>query len=285
MTTHTYSAVVDHSSDAGFRAWGAALSAGLTAAGLVQTADTGQINWVTVTRPISNTVGGYEIWRLPDSSLYFKIEYGTATGATAPQGWVTVGSGSSGAGSIIGQSSTRSTFFFSVAPSSTSTSYVSYVAVNDHGLFLCWALNGFSSGAAPGGFLMVCKTCDTSGGPTTDGFGVLRLSGGYSLQAVRLAAAAATGADSIHFCIVPGSPSSSLAGGANQAWPVWMSIPDMRLFLGAVVYVATELSEAVTFSLTPIGSTARTFLALGQIGTTGPANAGVATYGLAMLWE
>src|ERR1043165_7959340 len=97
MTTQSWSSVVDHSGDAGFRAWGSELSTKLAAAGLVQTSDTGQINWATVTGPGTNTAGGYEIWRFADSTLYLKMEYGTATGsASAPGLWCTVGTGSNG---------------------------------------------------------------------------------------------------------------------------------------------------------------------------------------------
>lgn len=91
--------------DAAFRAWGSIVSAALATAGWVQTADTGQINWTTVTRAANNTAAGYEIWRLNDSlqstaPIYLKVEYGTAAGATLPGMWTTAGTGSDGAGAL-----------------------------------------------------------------------------------------------------------------------------------------------------------------------------------------
>jgi hypothetical protein len=43
------------------------IAAQIAAMGLVQTSDTGQINWVTVARPALNTIAGYEIWRFNDA--------------------------------------------------------------------------------------------------------------------------------------------------------------------------------------------------------------------------
>lgn len=97
-----------------FRAWGANVSAQLSAAGLIQTSDSGQINWGTVTTPGAiNTMQGYEIWRFDDafqatSPVFFKIEYGSAFGAANnPSILITLGSGSNGSGQIKGMTSGR----------------------------------------------------------------------------------------------------------------------------------------------------------------------------------
>lgn len=100
-------------SDATFRTWIQKIQAGLLACGLVQASDTGQIDSSTVTMPgTNNTSQGYEIWKFNDSlqataPIYFKIEYGSATGSSTPSFWVTVGTGSDGAGTINGQAGTR----------------------------------------------------------------------------------------------------------------------------------------------------------------------------------
>lgn len=92
--------------DAAFRAWGSIVSAALATAGWVQTSDTGQINWTTVTKPGSaSAAAGYEIWRLNDSlqstaPIYIKIEYGTAAQTSTPGMWTTAGTGSDGAGNL-----------------------------------------------------------------------------------------------------------------------------------------------------------------------------------------
>jgi hypothetical protein len=111
-----------NASDATFRAWGSGIAAKLAAAGLVQTADTGQINWTTVLTPAAvSTAQGYEIWRLDDAlhataPIYIKIEYGSGiTSAANPGLWFTFGTGSNGAGTLTGPISTRRTL--------TSTAY------------------------------------------------------------------------------------------------------------------------------------------------------------------
>ena len=100
--------------DARFRALASFVSDNLTAGGLPKTADTGQINLATVTRPAVNTSGGYEIRRFDDAlqatkPVFFKIEYGTGAGSpgTGISFWLTIGTGSDGAGNITGTFFTR----------------------------------------------------------------------------------------------------------------------------------------------------------------------------------
>jgi hypothetical protein len=74
--------------DATFRAWGSGIAAQIAAMGLVQTSDTGQINWVTVARPALNTIAGYEIWRFNDAlqatkPVFIRIDYGTSSPVAA----------------------------------------------------------------------------------------------------------------------------------------------------------------------------------------------------------
>lgn len=106
MAASTSLLVRNNGTNAQFRAWGSAISAAFAAGGLVQTADTGQINWTTVTAPVAiNTSQGYEIWRSNDATgslnnWYVKIEYGSGAAAANPSIWLTLGWSSDGAGSI-----------------------------------------------------------------------------------------------------------------------------------------------------------------------------------------
>lgn len=103
----------DHTSDATFRAWGSAVAVKLAAMGLVQTADTGQINWATVLKPgAANTAMGYEIWRFADAlqatkPIMLKIEYGSGSATANPGMWITVGTATNGAGVHTGPTSSR----------------------------------------------------------------------------------------------------------------------------------------------------------------------------------
>lgn len=120
MTTYTKAPATtwSHSSDATFREWGKAISDGLAAVGLVQTSDTGQIDWSTVTKPGSNANGGYEIWRFDDTlqataPVFLKITYGTASSTSYGRVTVQVAAGSSagsnGSGTLTGTLSTART--------------------------------------------------------------------------------------------------------------------------------------------------------------------------------
>lgn len=107
MTKVTAGLVPLQGSDAQFRAWGSAFSAGLLAAGLTQTSDTGQINFTTVVRAGTNTDAGYEIWRFNDAGqatrpVFFKFRYGTGPAADRPRLYVDIGEGSNGAGTLTG---------------------------------------------------------------------------------------------------------------------------------------------------------------------------------------
>lgn len=96
----------DITTDAGFRAWGQMVHDGFLAVGLVNTADTGQIDLRTVATPGTNgTFAGYEIWRFDDADqatepIYFKFEYGRGGLASNPNYRITVGTGSNGSGTI-----------------------------------------------------------------------------------------------------------------------------------------------------------------------------------------
>ena len=101
-----------NSSDANFRAWGSYLAARMEAVGIIKTADTGQIDWTTVTTPAGvNTYQGYEIRRFTDAlqasaPVYLKIQFGEGAGVDGPGIRVQIGSGSDGAGNLTGNVST-----------------------------------------------------------------------------------------------------------------------------------------------------------------------------------
>jgi hypothetical protein len=132
-----------------YRAWGARYAPAWAAAGLVQTADTGQINWATVSpSPTGGSASGYEIWRFNDAAqatvpMFMKIEYG-AGAVSSPGIWVTVGTGSSGAGAITGINFARAPLIFqNLANAAAGDFWVS--GVGDGWVALC------TSGGATGG--------------------------------------------------------------------------------------------------------------------------------------
>ncbi len=186
MTTLTLTA--DSSTDAAFRAWGGGISAAIAGLGLVQTADTGQINWTTVNKPAGvSTWTGYEIWRFADAlqatvPIYFKLEYGSgASNASFPAMRITVGTGSDGAGTITG------TYFPGVAASSSTVNFGTFtgawntlgptpttVYANGGTSALCLLLwPTFTSSASMGGFFALERTHDFDGTDNADGYSLI----------------------------------------------------------------------------------------------------------------
>ena len=150
--------------DATFRTWGTGVAAQLTACGLTQTADTGQINWTTVLKPgAASTMMGFEIYRFSDSlqataPVFIKIEYGSGTAATHPGFYVQIGSATNGAGALSGQLSTRQQTGASAAKTAGAT------------------LPSYCCGSAATGRIMIATNAD----PVTWGFWT-----GFCLERVR----------------------------------------------------------------------------------------------------
>ncbi len=110
MSTQTFTAAPTNASDAYFRDWGKKLSDAMTAVGFTKTADTGQVDWATVSAPgAASTYSGYEIRAFSDAEqsnnpIVVKIEYGAGVSAAANVGIrVTVGRASDGAGNLTGE--------------------------------------------------------------------------------------------------------------------------------------------------------------------------------------
>lgn len=183
MAGSTVSLVASNATNAAFRAWGSAVNTALAALGLVQTSDTGQINWTTVTAPVAtNTQTGYEIWRFNDSlqstrPIFFRLDYGShAQGSSSPQMWLTVGTASNGSGTITSHASWTGTVsaqtslcIGTTAPSGTNYCYFG----NGDGsaiAMLMWP----SQGAWGGGVFAIERTRNADGTPNGDGFYYIR---------------------------------------------------------------------------------------------------------------
>lgn len=295
MTTQSWSTVVQHSSDATFRTWGAEYAAKLALIGMVQTADTGQINWATVTRPGTNTAGGYEIWRFNDSlagsaPIYLKIEYGTAGNAAVPTIWVTVGTGSNGSGTITGTATARNQAGYASTSTYDSVSAWPSYFCHTEGFLGCVWKEGSHSSNNPASFA-VCRYSDADGTPNGNGFvvywGSTTSTTQPRTQSIRTqATAVAFTADTGGFfsLIVSGIGNTVTASGDIQVFAHWTITLEVSQLHALCTYVASEISTGSTFSVTMKGATAKTFIATGHnLGTGGVGSAG--THRIGMLWE
>lgn len=298
MTTTSWSSGNAHTNDADFRVWGSEFSAKLALCGLVQTADTGQINWATVTRPAVNVMAGYEIWRFNDAMqatapIFLKFQFGTTTSAAGPGIRMEVGTASDGAGTLSGiGSGTAIGMNHADTVSGSSTPTPSFFC-HTEGVF-SW---NWKRGQAAQGCGCLARTVDATGTPTALGYmiwgygGTSATNNSYNnLRMVRFASTAAViysavgvvGAQYVTY--VPGWLASSLLqNGDKQIFLAWGAFPEVQPIHGFGLYRLTEFSDGSTFTAALVGSTERTYLATGHQGD-GLA-AGLTTYGMAMLYE
>lgn len=312
MTTASFSNVFDSTTDAGFRSWGSAISAALQAVGLVQTTDTGQINWTTVTSPTgtsaaSERIAGYEVYKFNDSlqatkPIYIKIEYGTYFNANnTPAGgeptiYMTMGTGSNGAGTLAGLVTARQRVLgnnavfsgSSATPAAPTTLIPCYfsgdgsyftmaLGVTSAGPFSFAIGTAFSSAITlPAGFpavVVIERTHDTTGVGTSNG--AIFMSSNWNSNSNTNATAPTVLSTFLSFTTsatasstsalpvgMPGTGFGTGAIGSNQyAWPLVVATPDPQpQCLSALAIYPSDLSPASTFSIPVLGST-HTYLA------------------------
>ena len=299
MTTASSTNPIDSTTDVAFRAWGSDISAQLLAIGLTKTGDTGQVNWATVTvvGAYSSAVSrGYEIWAFNDplqgtAPIVFKIEYGAAA-AAQPVLWITVGTGSDGAGTITGAvKSTRQSITANVANyTSGLVSRFCYVPATG---FLGMGLKLNGQGSSNGVFgIFIMRNNDTTGAATANGatlFMGAATGSNYSIQLNFVAGSTIpnTGTPQANPILGawPYSLTSSFVGGGNfQALPLIVPVPALQVLAQLCVTILSEIAIGTTFALNVVGLTNRTFIVLGAV-TNQPITGAATTYALAMVWE
>jgi hypothetical protein len=286
VTTKAWFFALSNTNDATFRAWGADLSAAFAEVGLVKTADTGQINWTTVSRPATNTVAGYEIWRYADSSVFLKIEYGN--GQSTNDSFtlhITVGQNSNGSGTLTGATSTRSlTVLSNSGISAAGTSRQSFLVYKDGFLGFLGYRNAFG-GNIPLCFFAVCRTTDAAGAPDSRGITVYTTPTANlpRAQAVNFQTGVALSPNTTgDFVVIPMGITSSIIGIDTQCFLHWTALPLVLPNPYVATVISSEVPSGSTFSTTLVGTTPRTYVALDLV----PHGSALgSTYKLAMLWE
>lgn len=294
---------IDHTSDVGFRGWATSYMSQLLNcqdvlfnALLVQTTDTGQINLGTVTRPAVNTAAGYQIFRLKDNSLFFKVEFGTGSSAGIPMMWLTVGTGSNGSGTLTGQTSTRNIVGQQFVPGSPVTIYKQYACVSP---FLDSIVLAFGQDAPNGsvGYFqslwIVSRTVDTSGNPDGKGFSVYRTGSNSNcfFQCVRTATTPVTYPEQQSGFLAPtGLPttSSRRTDFRLQAYNLFTQAPEGGNAIGVCMVLLPEFPLFSSFScdLSGASSNFRQYMSLGQVVGSSVNFLGFsANYVPAVIWE
>jgi hypothetical protein len=284
--------------DAKFRAWGSACSAAMAAAGFVQTADSGQIDWLTVARPTAaQTTAGYEIWRFDDAlqatrPIFFRVGYRTGGNASGqvPGTNLIIGTGSDGAGTITGPHIPITVGGLGTTSASTNTTSQSqfvHSKSNGYGL-LNFGLSIITSGGTDwqsAGFYIIERTKNAVGASTSEGVGLTY----QTFSSAQTLADKALNFDSGTAYTTVRSPHCGALGeyslssgddivlykhyiGAGKAYPA----------LGRLSYFHTDIPSGSTFTSAPLG-TSKTYFAYPAFVRANAQDSTVIA--LAWLWE
>ena len=280
MTTVSWSTKVRHDSDAEFRLWGAELNAKLAAVGMVQTADTGQIDWVTVVRAGVSADAGYEIWRTSDAlhataPIYIKIYYGTHTSTTSPRIRIQTGISSNGTGTLVGVLSSATNAIQANTTQTTNTARQSFLCYTDFGLCLSWKQG---AGVTEGMFAF-CRTVDSSGAATAAGAVMVWGLGATTLtatQAFKYSSPTQVFADQnivaqMALGFNPQGRGSTSDGTNNEVAVGYGATPHVTPFLMLCGVIPSEATPGTTFTAAPVGATTHTYMSLtANAGSFGP---------------
>lgn len=280
----------NHTSDINFRTWGKGVSDLIKAAGAVQEADTGQINWDTVAYSPGSSINGYEVFKLTDSvgDLYIKVGYGGYSQLTYP--------------------SLR--FYISTMPSDGAMNFTNLAYTRDLGIF---CLGAVSSGTLRN--VYVCVT-GTTFAIQVDSLGFYsierrrnRVTGllansqdfiahGYvsnSNAYVMNLGPSATGFAQTAYRLIPNLTYGPHKEISFVPWAIttsgtpdkniyrWYSIfPSAHIVIAGVTYIWSEIANDVVFSCAPVGGISHTYR---TTGLRGCANSNDTAYAAAMIWE
>lgn len=198
--------------DSNFRIWGSTFAAAMATCGLVQTSDTGQVNWSTVTEPVVNTFTVYEIYRFSDSlqaskPVFIRFSYGRLTASNTAAVRIQIGTGTDGAGNITGISTTITTVVLGIG---VANSPAAYWASGDGSSIQFVSQSVQTTGTAPqwGGMFAIERSRDANATPNGDGL---------YLATAQIYASAAPFHQILSF-------TNSLVGNNIAVWPIPLSL-------------------------------------------------------------
>lgn len=278
MTTQAFSSRMRHDSDVTFQEWATELYDRLLLVGLIQTADTGQLDSpVVAARPGDATSAGYWIFRMNDTlqitaPIFFRFEVGTLLGASNsyPRIRCYVGTGSDGSGNLTGLLSSTV-----IAAGNDIIGFSSRVTDNAYPTLMChtegffgMAYKGGSSPDPVNGLFMISRTCDASGNPTAAGAIAVWGQGSTAIRGVQSFRYSATqqayryNSSQADQCLglVPQIPPNSTVGPDFQAYLAYTITPQVSPILNICGVYDSEVPFGTTFSATMVGTTPHTYI-------------------------
>ena len=269
MALQTPSILFKQSSDAEFRAWGKAISDALTAIGIPKTGDAGQIDWSSVAAPAAgSTVKGYEIRQFNDTlqaskPILIKLEFGSATSATVPSLWITIGTATDNAGNLTGLTTTRKQLYNTAA----TVAYTTLVSGDANRVALFGAIDSGSGNYSV--WFVVERTHDAAGADTDEGFLYTAgmMGAGNLVQGAFIFGTGAIGTETAVFSALVPSVGSGASGAAVALYPIFCTRGIyFNPFLNILVAFQTNVTPGVALSFTYYGAT-RKFIPLNNAST------------------
>lgn len=294
MATQTVSYTsYDVSTAAGVRAFGSSISNAIQATGLTKTANTGQVDWTTVT---AATTLGSEIYQFNDTlqstaPVFLKVTYTMAVDGTSSPAWPyisTIQLGRATNGDTTFTSGVTVSLNFNATLGNTNTGTGNWTwrfcynaAMGFFGL-MQWDDPSITTTTGPRNSMFFSRVCDDTGNPTASG---------VFMQAIGAAVTSTNGSNQLLSYdtdtqttysngAVPGinTASTLITGTTAQFLRQTVACPTVRTVPQVLYYAAADIPRGTTVTLSPYGSS-HTYVTAGVLSTTSTNGA------LAMLWE
>jgi len=286
MTTLSFSATSTWANAAGLQASLQEIYNLVTATGMVQTADTGQIDRFTTTASyVANTVFGYMMFKTNDGfvDIYLKVSFAWGNSSNRYGIYTEVGIGTNGAGTLTG----AVTFGTLNTNNDQSSASLTSRACGISGCY--WVeYRGAANNPYPHFFFSIMRFCGANGLPNDNGFVAYMqnkagnlVCGQVTFDGVGGASLAGT---TFGYCATPVLAVGAMSDGDIQTWKHYTAQPRVRVNPFALTRDYGAIAEGLTRELT-IASQTRTYIALNSgtyrgcsmsaVGTAAPNNVAI----------
>lgn len=278
VATDTWPWISVNSTAAIYRTWGLRVAALWAAAGLVQTSDTGQVNWATVLAPGTNNRNAYEIWRFSDPSqatapIFIRVDYGTGT-SSGTEGAIllTMGMGTDGAGNITNTIAPVTGVINGASAVAGQLTRLS-VVYRDGYLFIMQIANTAGTPVINYARATV-RSIDADATPNNKGvmvFNGLSNTGNISTYNIVSGIPTSVGVayNTQYSTLIPGNVNSVADGTDTQYFIHWMMPNRVSAVPSILTLQAGAVTQLTTFSAIPLAGITKTFIALDALGSTG----------------
>jgi len=293
MTVSRFNVPITNETVTTYRAWGLGFSNAFKAVGLIQTANTGQVNWATVSLPTTGVITrDYEIFRFNDAlqatrPVFIRISYGTSNVGDRPFLSVRAGTATDGAGNLTGLISNEFPVYINLAPLPFESPQLVFGDTSSV------AFSGSTSSTGqPYASIFACvieRSRSELGIPNGDGLwlsvGTTSVSPVAQTQILSFTLNSFTPVVSGHPFAVPTKLSSFLMGTALAVFPAIIATPKVQGPGLALLACGFSDFPRLTEQQITIGGTLRNYIAISGVTSVSQDFAAQRANGLLLRWE